>query len=463
MSDIEVRAIREDEMRDYLVSVHTAFHMGSDVSDEQVEFGRTYMSDLSRRLGAFVDGSLCGTAGSFATELTVPGFNTIPMTAVTQVTVLPTHRRRGLLREMMEYQLRDAHARGELAAMLIAAEWPIYGRFGYGMAIEAAMTVVDADAAVFRDPQIRGSFEVVDLPTLRTLAPEPFDRHRLVTPGAISREPIAWDILTGIAPRPGDDPPKKRVRVLHRDPAGTLDGYVVYETSGDWVHNRPKLKVDVLEMIANNNDATVDLWRYLCAIDWVSEIQAHARAVDEDVRQLFADGRVAHQAHRSDRMWVRLIDVPAALGGAAIRRARVDRARRARRPLWGRTLPSRGRPRSGDLCFDRRDGRRGARRRCARCRLPRRWPTPPVRPHWNHRRAHRRRGGRPRPLDAHRPLPVGNHRFLTSSLDPKRVDLDADSPSRTGRCREGVAQGAVILRSKQPTILHRAEHVDPQW
>ena len=300
-------------MRDYLVSVQTAFHMGSDVSDEQVEFARTYMNDLSRRLGAFVDGSLCGTSGSFATELTVPGFNTIPLAAVTQVTVLPTHRRRGLLREMMEYQLRDAQARGELAAMLIAAEWPIYGRFGYGMAIEAAMTVVDADAAVFRDPQIRGSLEVVDLPTLRTLAPEPFDRHRLMTPGAIGREPIAWDILTGVAPRPGDDPPKNRVRVLHRDPAGALDGYVVYETSGDWVHNRPKLKVDVLEMIANNDDAAVDLWRFLCAIDWVSEIQAHARAVDEDVRQLFVDGRVAHQAHRNDRMWVRLLDVPAAL------------------------------------------------------------------------------------------------------------------------------------------------------
>jgi predicted acetyltransferase len=88
---------------------------------------------------------------------------------------------------------------------------------------------------------------------------------------------------------------------------------VVYETSGDWVHNRPKLKVDVLEMVAINDDATVDLWRYLCAIDWVSEIQAHARAVDEDIRQLFVDGRVARQAHRNDRMWVRLLDVSAAL------------------------------------------------------------------------------------------------------------------------------------------------------
>ena len=144
MSDIEVRAINDAEIADYLRCVGTAFHMGSEVTDERVEFSRTYMNDLSRRFGAFVDGRLCGTTGSFGAELTVPGGRTVPMAAVTQVTVMPTHRRQGLLREMMHTQLRDAVARGEIVAMLIAAEWPIYGRFGYGMAVEAAATVVDA-------------------------------------------------------------------------------------------------------------------------------------------------------------------------------------------------------------------------------------------------------------------------------------------------------------------------------
>ena len=123
-------------------------------------------TDLSRRLGAFVAGSLCGTAGSFGAELTVPGERTVPCAAVTQVTVLPTHRRRGLLGAMMKPQLQDAIDRGELAAMLIAAEWPIYGRYGYGMAIEAAATIVDAEAAEFRDPDLEGSIELVDAATL---------------------------------------------------------------------------------------------------------------------------------------------------------------------------------------------------------------------------------------------------------------------------------------------------------
>jgi predicted acetyltransferase len=308
-----VRGINDEEIADYLRCVGTGFLFGNEVDEARIENARLYMNDLSRRLGAFVDGSLCGTTGSFRAELTVPGGRTVPMAAVTQVTVMPTHRRQGLLREMMHTQLNDAVSRGESVAMLIAAEWPIYGRFGYGMAVEAAGTIVDAAAAQFRAAQRAGSVEVVDLQTVRALAPEPFDRHRAMTPGAITREPIMWDFVLGVVTRPGQDPPKRQFRVVHRDESGTVDGYAVYGASEDWVHNRPRVKLDVHELIAANDAATVDLWRYLCEIDWVAEIHAHVRAVDEDLRPLFVDGRVARQADRSDHMWVRLLDVPAAL------------------------------------------------------------------------------------------------------------------------------------------------------
>ena len=313
MSDVEVRPIRDDEIAAHVRCVSTAFHSGTDVSDERVAFSRSIMTDLSRRFAAFVGGELCGTAGSFVEQLTVPGGTTVAMAAVTQVTVLPTHRRRGLLREMMHAQLADSRQRGELVAMLVAAEWPIYGRYGYGMAIEAARTIVDASAAVWRDPVMHGSVEIVDLPALRALAPPVFDDHRLQTPGAISRGDLMWDILTGVMPRPHEDPPKTRVRVIRRDPSGTVDGYAVYETQEEWVHNRPQVKLRVLELLTANDEAYLDLWRYLCSVDWVTEIDAQMRPVDEDLRQVFVNGRVARQADRSDHMWVRLLDPPAAL------------------------------------------------------------------------------------------------------------------------------------------------------
>ncbi|PWK83654.1 sterol carrier protein [Lentzea atacamensis] len=53
---------------------------------------------------------------------------------ITTVEVLPTHRRQGVLTEMMRFQLADLRERGEFLAVLLAAEWQIHGRFGYGPA-----------------------------------------------------------------------------------------------------------------------------------------------------------------------------------------------------------------------------------------------------------------------------------------------------------------------------------------
>ena len=66
-------------------------------------------------------------------DLTVPG-GELPTAGVTVVGVLPTHRRRGVLRSLMRAQLDDAHERGEPLAALWASEESIYGRFGYGLA-----------------------------------------------------------------------------------------------------------------------------------------------------------------------------------------------------------------------------------------------------------------------------------------------------------------------------------------
>jgi predicted acetyltransferase len=313
MSDIEVRPIREDELADYLRCLGIAFHFAAEVTENRLEFARTNFDHPDRRLGAFVAGSLSGTAGSFPAQLTVPGEQTVPCAAVTQVTVLPTHRRRGLLGAMMKMQLHDAIDRGELAAMLIAAEWPIYGRYGYGMAVEAAATIVDAGAAVFRDPTLEGSIELVDAATLAELAPGPFDWHRITSPGSIDRSAKSWPMHVGLTPREGMEPPKNRARVVHRDPAGTVDGYATYDADEKWEHNRPRVRLNVSEFIPANAAAWRDLWRYLCAVDWVTEVQAHVRAVDEDLRPLLIDGRSARQADRSDHMWVRLLDVPGAL------------------------------------------------------------------------------------------------------------------------------------------------------
>src|SRR4051812_4643512 len=107
MADLTVRRITDDDIADYLRCMGTGFHFGREVTEERVEFMRTHHTS-TLRYGAFADGALAGTTGAFLTALTVPGGGSVPCSAVTQVTVLPTHRRRGLLTEMMTVQLADA-------------------------------------------------------------------------------------------------------------------------------------------------------------------------------------------------------------------------------------------------------------------------------------------------------------------------------------------------------------------
>ncbi len=166
---------------------------------------------------------------------------------------------------MMRTQLQDAVDRGEVVAMLVAAEWPIYGRYGYGMAVEAAGTVLDASVAEFRSSASDGTVELVDAETLLTHAPAVFDGNRITSPGAITRSERKWRDLTDIEPSPFAKSPANRMRALHRDAAGNVDGYVVYDPTEKWSHNRPRVELRVIELMATTPIAWLGLWRYLAA------------------------------------------------------------------------------------------------------------------------------------------------------------------------------------------------------
>src|SRR5579872_7365673 len=57
--------------------------------------------DLARTWGSFDGDTAVGTLRSFPTRVTVPGPSPLPANALTNVTVAPTHRRRGLLTRMI--------------------------------------------------------------------------------------------------------------------------------------------------------------------------------------------------------------------------------------------------------------------------------------------------------------------------------------------------------------------------
>ena len=100
------------------------------------------MWDPDRVFGGYAEGRCVATLRTFPTTLTIPSGTAeraeLPIDALTQVTVAGTHRRQGLLTRMLTQSLQDAKDRGEAASLLRAAEWPIYGRFGYWPAVMGA-------------------------------------------------------------------------------------------------------------------------------------------------------------------------------------------------------------------------------------------------------------------------------------------------------------------------------------
>lgn len=305
---MNVRTIEAAEIEPWIASMSTGFlhHAAEGEAAYRVE-----NMDMERTWGAFDGTTTVGTQRSFATPCTVPGPEVVTAAALTNVTVAATHRRRGVLTEMITADLRASAERGEPLGILIASEYPIYGRFGYGPAIDGASYTIAADTVRFRHPGV-GEVDLVDPATLRAEAPAVYERVRMSQPGAIGRKDRWWDEATGQVEVPGSTR-TPGYQALYRAPDGAVDGYLRYTASSDWDQMRPKGTLTVTELVATTPAAYARLWRYCCEVDLITRVAAGDRPVDEPLAWLLADGRALRQTGRYDFIWVRILDVAASL------------------------------------------------------------------------------------------------------------------------------------------------------
>jgi predicted acetyltransferase len=306
-----IRPVTEDELPAWFEAFHTAFYVwGGD--PHALAASRAPFMDLPRALGAFEDGGrIVGTYRSFATNLTVPGGGRVPVDAVSAVSVRPTHRRQGILTRMITEDLRRSVDRGEVASILIAAEWPIYGRFGYGPASWQAKWTLRSRAARFRAPAT-GSIEVVSPLAARQLVPSIYAAYAAGQPGEIDRPDHRFDRELGLVDAPPG--PKWTGQVaIHRNDAGEPDGYARFHGEENWVDMMPDHKLLLDELHGVTEAAEIDLWRHLAQMDLTATIQAETRREHEPMQWALADPRMAQVSGRSDFLWVRLLDVERAL------------------------------------------------------------------------------------------------------------------------------------------------------
>jgi predicted acetyltransferase len=271
--------------------------------------------DSTRAWGVRDRGRWVATLRTEERAISVPGLGDgtadLRVDAVTNVTVSGTHRRRGLMRRMLGASLRAARERGDALSILIAAEWPIYGRFGYAPATLSADYVLRCwrpGATCSGDPT---RVRQVQREEFGEIAPALYAAARRWRAGQIDRDARWWNRVLG---RDGYAPFEELPHnwFVHEGDGGP-DGLLGWKATGHFGLVPPLGAVEVWDLASASDMAYRNLWSYLSGIDGIDEVRLSNRPVDEPVRWLLGDARALVMTQRVDFLWLRLLNVPAAL------------------------------------------------------------------------------------------------------------------------------------------------------
>jgi predicted N-acetyltransferase YhbS len=186
---INIRPIAPDEFLPFARADSAAF--GFEVVPERMEDTKQIF-EFDRTLAAFDGEEIVGTTAIFSFTTTTPG-GALPTAGVTWVSVKPTHRRQGILTQVMRRQLSDVRERGEPIASLWASESLIYGRFGYGLAAEAVALEIEREhTRLGRGAEACGRCRLIDLEEALRSWPRVYDRVLPGQPGMYSRSETWW-------------------------------------------------------------------------------------------------------------------------------------------------------------------------------------------------------------------------------------------------------------------------------
>ena len=272
------------------------------------------VAELDRSLSLWQGDRIVATGGIYTRQLTVPG-GIVPCAGVTWITVAPTHRRQGVLTAIMRRQLGELHdQQREPVAALWAAEYPIYGRFGYAPASFRGAFAGRTERLSVRDDVDLGAgrVEAVSREEYRADAVGIYDRLRRLVPGNLDRDERWWDRTLGDLPENREGSTAQRF-LRYVEPDGTVTGYATYRVKAGWTDSgEPDGTLTVLEVRAMHTPAYAALWQFLLSIDLMRQIRYPLASPDDPVRHLLADARALH-VQPVDALWVRLVDVDRAL------------------------------------------------------------------------------------------------------------------------------------------------------
>lgn len=315
MSEIDIRPVAVDERHAASNTVRAAL-LGPPTTEEFMAT-RHASWDHSDAYAAWEGERCVGHVGAFRFETTIPGGARLPTAGVTRVGVLPTHTRRGLLRQMMDRLLREAHASGQVLASLRASEAPIYGRFGFGLGGDIVSALITTSTAKpMRGAPFAGSVRTLRRDELFDVLPPLYERCAQRRVGMVNRDRWIWEFeLEEVGKPSADHDARARDVAVHSNADGVDDAYVHYRVGwDDGFAENPRASGKIVELFATDAEAERAMFAHVLDIDLIQTWQVGARPSDDPIRRSFHDIRAYETKLRWDEQWMRLLDVDAALG-----------------------------------------------------------------------------------------------------------------------------------------------------
>lgn len=310
MAEIDVRILDTSDHRAAHDLAREAHH-NPPISDSEWAYVRD-LREPGLTLGAFLGGSLVGTTHLLRSRLALPGRSTVPMAAATGSGVRADRTRRGVFTRLKRERLALAAEQGFAVVGNIVSEATIYGRFGHGVGtMSRAVCLYPREARMRPEVPSGGEVRLIGPESSIGLLPGLYERLGPYRPGVIGRSAGWWKAKWERLVRAGKSP----VVAVHSGPDGD-DGFAVYQAmrNGD---SGARVTLMVTDFHAANPEAVAGLWRFLLGVDLVEEVCVRRRPTDELIEGMLVNWRACRTHTLNDDLWLRLVDLPKALGARA--------------------------------------------------------------------------------------------------------------------------------------------------
>ena len=324
MTETEIRVDRATDKERYLATDHLVWfsEVGSQSTDAQL-----VGVPENQRFAAEVDGADAATYpgiyGVRPMDLSIPGADgphMVPVAGLTWVGVHPDHRRRGLLTAMMKHHMAQTRREGLHLSALHASEPSIYGRHGYGLA-SLEQTVTLGRGTTFTAPALDDAAGSV-VTRLATLAsPGMAERLREIDlrasageVGVIVGEQAFYDRWCDETPEELRGKESARVLIASRD--GQDIGFAPFRREHKWDNGRPGAKVEC-HGVNGEPAARLALFRRLVELDLMGTLKVFSIGEHDPLHSWLDGPRGTGSLETYDSLWVRLVDLPAALAARA--------------------------------------------------------------------------------------------------------------------------------------------------